>query len=311
MSRDVPLGFGDYLKAAFWRRIPVPGMGAMPMNQLALGAFAVLGLANPGFWLLGAAAELAYLFALSSNQRFQNLVRAERLSAGQEVAQVRLQRAIDNLNPESRRRYARLLAQAREIAEPALRLDDAGGPVKLQEVRSGGLSQLVWIFLRLLLSREAVIETLGRVDRQRVESEIQKLEKKLEDTAEDSPLQRSMRGTLEIQQKRLENLQRAEDSRRIIDAELERIERQVELIREEAALTNRPEVLSDRLDSVSVTLNETNRWMEQHAEIFGGLSGLETGSLSADPLSADPLAAAPEDLPVVTEIPEPPKETEG
>jgi hypothetical protein len=300
MSRDVPLGFGDYLKAAFWRRIPVRGLGPMPVNQLALAAFAVLGLANPGFWLLGAAAELAYLFGLSGNRRFQNLIQAERRLQGQEEAQVRLQQAINGLSPESQRRYSWLLSQAREIAEPALRLDDAGGPVKLQEVRSGGLSQLVWIFLRLLLSRESVEKTLQRVDGEHVELEILQLEEKLASLTEESPLQRSIRGTLEIQQKRLENLHKAEESRRIIDAELERIERQVELIREEAALSNRPEVLSDRLDSVSVTLNETNRWMEQHSEIFGGLSGLETDPLAADPLVVDPIEAP---------VPEPPQES--
>ena len=58
-------------------------------------------------------------------------------------------------------------------------------------------------------------------------------------------------------------------------------------------------MLSDRLDSVSVTLNETNRWMEQHSEIFGGLSGLETDPLAADPLVVDPLEAP---------VPEPPQE---
>jgi hypothetical protein len=47
----------------------------------------------------------------------------------------------------------------------------------------------------------------------------------------------------------------------------------VVLIREEAAVGTKAEVLSDRLESVSGTLTETNRWMEQHAEILGDLGG--------------------------------------
>lgn len=305
MPADPPLTYGDYLKAAFTRRYPIKGLGEMPLNQLALGAFAVLGLANPGFLLLGAALEITYLLGLSSSERFQKLVRAERMMRGRERSDAALQRAINGLTPASQRRYARLLAQAREIAEPALRLDDSGRPVKLEEVRTGGLSKLVWIFLRLLLSREAVEETLARVDRSRVEAEIEKLEAQLAETADDSPLVRSLRGTLEIQQRRLANLERAEQSRSVIEAELERIERQVALIREEAALSNRPEMLSDHLESVSVTLNETNRWMEQHAEIFGSLGA---GGLG-DPLAVDPLAASPEDLPEIPDLPE--VETKG
>lgn len=294
MSAAAPTSFVDYLKAAFYRRYPVPLLGNMPVNQLALAAFAVLGIANPGFWLLGAAAEITYLLALASNERFQKLLEGEHLQATKQRSNQKLLNAIARLSPESRLRYSQLLGQAQAIAEPAAGLDD-DSPVRLQEVRTGSLSQLVWIFLRLLISRGALEETLDRVDRPTLEAEIARLQERLETETEETALVRSLRGTLDIQQKRLENLQKAEESRLVIDAELKRIERQVELIREETALTGRAEVLSDRLDSVSVTLNETNRWMEQNAEIFGGL-GAESWAvdpLGADPLSVDPMAAEP------------------
>ena len=54
----------------------------------------------------------------------------------------------------------------------------------------------------------------------------------------------------------------------MIDAELERIEQQVRLVREESAVSGSPDALSARLDSVSSTLSETSRWMDQHAELF-------------------------------------------
>ena len=73
------LGYLDYLKAAFRWRARIPGLGRMPINAMGLAAFAVLGLANPGFWFLGAAAEVVYLLWLSSSDRFQNLVDGERL----------------------------------------------------------------------------------------------------------------------------------------------------------------------------------------------------------------------------------------
>ena len=95
---------------------------------------------------------------------------------------------------------------------------------------------------------------------------------------------RSLTGMIEIQRRRMENLERARESLAVIDAELERIEQQVVLLREESAVSGKAELLSSRLDAVTGALSETNRWMEQNAQIFGELG-------------ADPLGSAPVDLP--------------
>ena len=55
----------------------------------------------------------------------------------------------------------------------------------------------------------------------------------------DSALARSLRATLAIQEKRLENLETAAENLAVIDAELERIEQQVRLVREESAVSGR------------------------------------------------------------------------
>ena len=52
------LSFSDYIAAAFHRRVRVPLLGALPANKMGLAAVVVAGLANPGFWLLGAALEI-------------------------------------------------------------------------------------------------------------------------------------------------------------------------------------------------------------------------------------------------------------
>ncbi len=284
MSADA-LGYLDYLKAAFHRRIPVPLLGAMPVNYLALAAFAVLGIANPGFWFVGAAAELAYLIGLSSSTRFQKLIRGERLSSAKQSWEADMQQAVDRLSPISRDRYLRLLDQCRQVVGVSERLegDDLGS---VRKVRMGGLNQMLWIFLRLLASKEVLEQNLIRVNRQVLEQDIESLEGRVQETEPNSALFRSLGGTLEIQKKRLDNLDRAKESHTVIEAELDRIEHHVVLIREEAAVTGKAEILSDRLDSVSGALAETNRWMEQNASIFGQLG-------------ADPLGHAPADLPEI------------
>ena len=64
-------GFAKYVTAAFNAR-PF-GMFVAP-NWIGLAAFGLLGMTNPGFWVLGAGLELGYLFLLATNERFQRTV---------------------------------------------------------------------------------------------------------------------------------------------------------------------------------------------------------------------------------------------
>lgn len=281
---DKNLGFGDYLKAAFTRRWPVPGLGPLPLNYMMLAAFGVLSIANAGFLFVGAAAELAYLFGLAGSKRFQNLVKGERLQGAKQSWDSDVQTALNRLSTESQARYRYLLTQCRQILGIGEALGDKDSLGGMSGLRTGGLNQLLWIFLRLLASREVLLANLSRVDGQALEKEIGALEGRLEAAEEGSALARSLEGSLDIQRKRLDNLARAEESKQVIDAELERIQHQVVLIREESAVTGKAEILSSRLDAVSGALAETNRWMDQNATIFGELG-------------ADPLGSAPRDLP--------------
>jgi len=275
------LSYADYLKEAFHRKVDVPLLGRMPLNKMALGAFGVAGLANPGFWFLGAAFELLMLFGVGGSERFQKLVRGERLLRRQQEWAGRVTHAVDRLSPLSRERYRRLLDQCRLILGLSESLDrDSLG--NFRDLRAQNLNQLLGIFLRLLGSREAITANLQSLDRTELEADIARLEERLAEAPEGSALGRSLTGTLDIQRKRLENLDRAGESLAVIDAELERIEQQVELIREESAISGRPEALSMRLDAVTNTMSETSRWMDEHAEFFSSLAGAEAGSALPD-----------------------------
>ncbi len=295
---DDRLGYVDFLKAAWRFRPKVPGLGRMPLQGLGLWAFGVLGLLNPGFWLLGLALQLAFLFGLASQERFQKLVAAQRLQANQQGYESKILNAVARLTPTAQERYRKLLAQSRRVLGIAETLDE-DQLLSVRDVRAGSLNQLLWIFLRLLATREVLMENLSRVDRRTLEAEIAKLKTRVEaeqakapDATTESALLRSLRGTLEIQQKRLDNFDRAQQNQQVIDAELERIEQQVMLIREETAVGGKAEVLSNRLDAVTGTLSETNRWMEQNAELFGSLG-------------ADSLGMAPTELPELPNLPPP------
>nr|MBA3846037.1 hypothetical protein [Planctomycetota bacterium] len=61
-------GFARTLTAAFNAR---PWGLLIPPNWIMLGAFGLLGVLNPGFWLVGLGLEIGYLYALASNERFR------------------------------------------------------------------------------------------------------------------------------------------------------------------------------------------------------------------------------------------------
>jgi len=286
-----PLSYWDYVKAAALKPVRTRALGAMPVTHMLLASFGLAGLFNPGFWLLGVAVLVSMVGGRSASARFQKLMDAERLAAGRAAradggGKDPLQRTYAGLAAGSQARYRALVAQCREI----LGIAGAGSDARsLTDLRAGNLNQLLWLFLRLLASQEAIGDTLARVDRGELESDMASLRERVAAAQPDSPLARSIQATLDIQERRLANLETAASSLALIDSELERIEHQVRLVREESAVSGGPELLSSRLDAVSATLSETSRWMDQHADIFT--------SMAADDLDMSRVPSLPEPAP--------------
>ena len=194
--------------------------------------------------------------------------------------------AYERLEPASQARYRALVVVCREI----LGLGAGAGESGLTDFRAGNLNQMLSLFLRLLASREGIADTLARVDRRQLESGLENLKTRLAAAGDpEGPLARSLKATFEIQEKRLANLDTAANNVAVVDAELERIEQQVRLVREESAVSRSPEALSARLDAVSRTLGETSRFLDQHADIFSdaSITDFETGSVPPLPREPD------------------------
>jgi len=266
------LSYWDYVKAAFWKPVRSRVLGAMPLTQMLLASFGIAGFINPGFWLLGMAGVVAFVGGRSASERFQKLVEGERLLARSGTAEEKLKAAYERLQPASQSRYRALVVVCREV----LGLGGGTSEGGLGDFRAGNLNQMLWLFLRLLASREAITDTLARIDRRQLEAGLESLKSRVAATTDpEGALARSLRATLEIQEKRLANLDTATNSLAVLDAELERIEQQVRLVREESAVSRSPEALSARLDAVSSTLSETSRWMDQHADLMTDLTSAD------------------------------------
>ncbi len=111
---DVPLP-----GAAFIARPRIPGSATCRSTCWAWPAFAILGLANPAFWLLGLGVEAAYLSMTASNRRFRERRRRRgpRAAPGRQRPRLGAACVARTLRRRARRRLA---ASWPRSARPAL-----------------------------------------------------------------------------------------------------------------------------------------------------------------------------------------------
>lgn len=285
----------DYLREAFNAR-PI-GM-FFPPNWAMLAGFGLAGwLHDPGWLVLGAGAELGYLLLLSTNARFQRFVSGKMGAVESKESTQRWQKLVAALPDFDRRRYATLGQRCASVLEQQFH-GDASAPGYASQ--SDSLGKLTWMYLRLLVARQAIQRVMregnsgpggpppvpgsapgsagGHLDKRLAE-----LKRRLADPNLSDDLRRSLEGQADLLQQRVARRGEAEGKLAFLDAELTRIEEQVELIREQAALSTDPERLSQRIDEIGATLGTTGEWISAQQQTIGAMD-----DLIADP---PPLAA--------------------
>lgn len=260
-------GLWSYIKAAFNAR-PL-GM-PIPPNWIGIAAFGLLGLTSWGFWVLGAGLELAYLYTLAHSARFRSFVDAQAPAGAGGAAQDRAQEILARLDPAHRARYGRLEGRCEELlrAQPA----HAAG----LEMQQEGLNDLLWLYLRLLRARQAMqalFDEAGQARPARLASRLQELERRRA-AATNEALQKSIASQIDLLAQRAANHAEAQQKLQYLDAELERIEQQVELLREQNMLAEGGRPVGQRIDIASASLNETSQWVREQEELYGDVDDL-------------------------------------
>ncbi len=251
-----------YLKAAFNAR-PL-GM-PIPPNWFGLAAFGLLGwFVSPGFWVLGAGIELAYLYWLARNPRFRaTLARPGPQGDG---AEKHYRELLDGLSEPQRARQQQIEARAREVLALLSRSP-------LMAAHADSLEQLVWLNLRLLAARQALA---GVVETAQAESrELQQQETRVDQRLGDPALSTELRRSLEQQKAVIDARQaaHAEARRRFehVESELQRIGQQIALIREQALLATDEEHIARALDALAASFNEASHWLNDQRDLLGVL----------------------------------------
>jgi hypothetical protein len=239
-----------YLKAAFLVGVDVPGLGRVPVNALAAAGVGILGFVEPTLWLAGAGIEAAVVSALAFHPRFQKVVDARGAERALEDGDAKRKALIAVLPEDLRKRLLALVWTSGKILSI---YRTQGVEPELLSGTEASLDKLQWIYLKLLIARHHLTQELSTESQASLEARIQHMQTvDIEAQAERSTaLQRSQEATLAILKKRLDNLRNRDRMLCENDSDLGRIEAQVELMRENAAIEGKPAAVDMEIELAS------------------------------------------------------------
>ena len=237
-----------YVWTAFRWRWNLLGLGAAAAAAVLSGRADVL-------LPLVAAAEVAYLGLVTSSPRFRKAAEA----AGRAVpaAAATGPGVVENvraaLTPAEWARFQSLRDRCAALARIGrqLRGADSGG---LDDLRTDALDRLLWMFLKLLVSKNALDRFLATVDAGELRLDLQQSERRVAEARKagrPEALLRAMDDKLETMRQRLANCQRAAENRETVVAELDRVEQKIAAVSEGSLTAREAEAIGAQVDGIA------------------------------------------------------------
>lgn len=267
--------FFKYVKRAF----------LVNWNLLALGGATVAAFisGSPDVALpLVAAGELVYLVGLATHGRFQKAIDAEehKLSKQSSIAvtQAKMKEMVNALSERDRIHFENLKNQCVALREIARRVK---GPIlkgasEFDGLQISGINRLLWIYLKLLFSKQAIEHFFDTINQNEIQEAIDKATRRLETlgpTDDDSENDKRRRASLEDQVKtstlRLENYERARDNYEFIKDELDRLSAKIAGLAEMAVNRQDPNYITSEVDIVSASVANSEQAMNELSFLTG------------------------------------------
>lgn len=297
MAERKKAGVFRYLKEAFlfrWNLLVLGGAGAVAL----LSGHPDIGLP------LVAAAEITYLAGLATLPRFQSAIDARvhaesRGGTGQLPAQTspeaaasardRILEVLKSLAEDRRARFLRLRARCVEMTRiaNAVRGETTDASGASTELRQPALDRLLWVFLKLLLSEQAIARFLQAADVTQIQQSIDDLAARIKkreaavaeaDRADDRIL-RSLQDSLSTALLRRENIAKAQGNAEFVAAELDRLENKIQAVTEMAVSHSDPDEMSSRIDAIADGISQTEQTIRELQSITGMTAADETPAI--------------------------------
>jgi hypothetical protein len=278
VAKKTEAGMSDYLKEAFLFRwnllLLLGGTAAAALTPLA-----------PVLLPLVAAGELTYLTGLVSIPRFRAAidakVHAAAKAAGPEPPPpppLSLVTMLAGLPNDARTRFQRLHSRCVEMRGIAAGVRGAAGDQAAsgEEIRTPGLDRLLWLFLRLLLSKAALDRFLQTMNEQEITARLAELRKSLEAAkGGDERIVRSLQDSMASSELRLDNYGRAKKNAEFVSIELDRLEGKIQALAEMAVNRQDPDFLSNQVDSAADSMRQTEKAVSELQHLTGLADQLE------------------------------------
>jgi hypothetical protein len=224
------------------------------------------------------AAELTYLTGLTSIPRFRAAIDAKvygevkgPLTPTVVPAQT-LGSLLAGLPPDARSRFQALHARCREMRGIAAGVRGATGDQSAGDSMSTpGLDRLLWLFLRLLVSKTALDRFLKSTNEQEITSKADELRKSLDAAQKgtDDRVTKSLQDSLAMAELRLDNFNRAKKNGEFVSLELDRIEGKIQALAEMAVNRQDPDFLSGQADAAAESMRQTEKAVSELQHLTG------------------------------------------
>ncbi len=287
MAEPKKAGLFRYLQEAFmfrWNVLLLGGAGAAAL---------ISGHADIALPLV-AAVEVTYLAGLSTLPRFQSAIDAkaraeQRGVTGTQPAQLapqdaasardRIMEVLRSLSEDRRSRFLRLRARCVEMTRiaNAVRGETADASGASTELRQPALDRLLWVFLKLLMSDQAIARFLEAADNGKIQQTSDDLAARIKkreasvaeaDRADDRIL-RSLQDSVATAQLRKENITKAQNNAEFVAAELDRLENKIQAVTEMAVSHSDPDEMSSRIDAIADGISQTEQTIRELQNITG------------------------------------------
>ena len=284
MAERKRAGLLRYLKEAFMFRWNLLLFGG------AAAAALVSGHADIALPLV-AAAEVTYLAGLATLPRFQGAIdakaraeergttSAQRDPAPQASARDRILEVLKSLTEDRRSRFLRLRARCVEMSRiaNAVRGETRDASGVSAELRTPALDRLLWVFLRLLLSEQAITRFLEAANEAAIDKSLADLQGRRQKRADsvgevnqaDDRILRSLDDSIATAELRKENIEKSKNNAEFAATELDRLENKIAAVTEMAVGHSTPDEMSSRIDAISEGISQTEETIRELQQITG------------------------------------------
>lgn len=232
----------------------------------------ICGFTNPmGLpFLIGLPIEILWLFLGPNTPFIKNRMKEKEKQKILSEWNKKKNRIIGKLSAISRNRFCKFENTGRNISSiinQSIKDGIKADPSKLKTV-----NQLLWLSLKLLYSREIMVNNVKGNTKDMLVTKIENM-KKNRDNEKDPKLIETLDSTIKTMEQRLDTFEKVSNDMKSIDLNLLRIEEQLELLKNLTAIEiqDNKGSLTKQIDNAQQSIDDTQEWMETAKDLFAPL----------------------------------------